>query len=90
MKKLILAALLSTSAFAMDVTNVPSQFPENFDSGWAKTRVSVVCGMSFDSTDVGMVEKSEEGKKITVYSAEGDVLASAFKKKGLFTVLKCL
>lgn len=88
MKKIILAALISSSAFAIgNPADVPSDFPT--DSGWAKFRVSTACDMSFPKSFTGSIENTSEGKVFSVMNENGDEVAAAIKT-GLFSAIECL
>lgn len=88
MKKLILAALISTSSFAMTgIPNVPSDFPT--ESGWAKFKVSNACNMEFDSSDVGMIDETDNGRLFTITDADGNEIAAAIKP-GFFAKTECI
>ncbi len=88
MKKLILAALISSSAFAI---GNPADFPSDMptESGWAKHRVSVACDMKFPASYTGTIEKTAEGKVFSVLNNSGEEVAAALKT-GLFAKTECL
>lgn len=89
MKKIILAALISSSAFATNPADFPS-IPDSLnESGWAKSRVAKACDMTFPKSFKGMIENTDEGKVFSVMNENGTEVAAAIKT-GLFSGLECL
>ncbi len=67
-----------TNAFAMNVpTFSQNDFPT--ENGWAKAMTSRACKVKFSEQAVGTIDKSaKKGVVYTVYTADGQVLASAW------------
>ena len=67
-----------SNAFAFGVPSMPNlDFPTN--SGWAKAMTGKACKVKFSKSAVGMIDKSaKKGVVYTVYTADGQVIASAW------------